>query len=149
MLNKIILIGRLVRDVEMRYTTNGTPVSNFDLAVERDFINSQTNERDVDFIKITTWNKLATICAEHIGKGRLVAVEGSLHIKKDTKNGRTYVNPFVNATKVQFLDFPDNQSNNNQSNNYQNYNNQNSNNQSNNNQNNNNDLDLEDFDVPF
>ncbi|MFW5991899.1 MAG: single-stranded DNA-binding protein [Halanaerobiaceae bacterium] len=108
MLNKIILIGRLVRDPELRYTSSGTPVSNFTLAVERSYTNKQ-GERDVDFIKIVTWRKLAETCAHHLGKGRLVAVEGSLQIRKrqSEKDGRTYINPEVVADNVRFLDWPE------------------------------------------
>jgi len=163
MLNHIILIGRLVRDPEMRYTSNGTPVTNFTLAVERSYTNQQ-GERDVDFIDIVTWRKLAETCAHHLGKGRLVAVDGSLQIRKSENNGRTYVNPEVVASTVRFLDWP-NDANNNRNNNssynnngYKNQNNNNNNNASNNTSNNNNNsngdnntnLDIdEDFDVPF
>jgi single-strand DNA-binding protein len=106
--NKIILIGRLVRDPQLRYTENGTAVNNFTLAVERNYTNQQ-GDRDVDFIKIVTWRKLAETCAQHLGKGRLVAVEGSLQIKnnKSEKDGRTYINPEVVASNVRFLDWPD------------------------------------------
>ncbi|MFP4661792.1 MAG: single-stranded DNA-binding protein [Halanaerobiales bacterium] len=159
MLNHIILIGRLVRDPEMRYTSNGTPVTNFTLAVERNYTNQQ-GERDVDFIDIVTWRKLAETCAHHLGKGRLVAVDGSLQIRKSENNGRTYINPEVVASTVRFLDWPsdgnqnnrsssgyNNNSANNQNNNYSN---QNQNNNSNNNNNSNTNLDIdEDFDVPF
>ena len=106
--NKIILIGRLVRDPQLRYTENGTAVNNFTLAVERNY-SSKDGENDVDFIKIVTWRKLAETCAQHLGKGRLVAVEGSLQIKnnKSEKDGRTYINPEVVANNVRFLDWPD------------------------------------------
>lgn len=106
MLNHIILIGRLVRDPELRYTSNGVAVSNFTLAVERNYTNSN-GEKEVDFIKIVTWRKLAEICANNLGKGRLVAVEGSLNIRKSEKDGRTYINPEVVANEVKFLDWPD------------------------------------------
>lgn len=112
MLNHIVLIGRLVRDPELRYTSNGTPVSNFTLAVERNYTNQQ-GERDVDFIPVVTWRKLAETCAHHLGKGRLVAVEGSLQIRKSEKDGRTYVNPEVVANTVRFLDWPSDRTNSN------------------------------------
>ncbi len=117
MLNHIVLIGRLVRDPELRYTSNGTPVANFTLAVERNYKNSQ-GETDVDYIKIVTWRKLAENVAHHLGKGRLVAVEGSLQIRKSQgkNDNRTYINPEVIANNVQFLDWPsDNKSNNSRS----------------------------------
>ena len=112
MLNHIILIGRLTREPEMRYTTNGIAVTNFTLAVERNFTNQQ-GERDVDFITIVTWRKLAENCAQHLGKGRLVAVDGSLQIRKSESNGRTYINPEVIAQEVRFLDWPNDKKNNN------------------------------------
>ena len=105
MLNRIVLIGRLTRDPEMRYTSNGNAVTNFTLAVERNYTNQQ-GERDVDFIKVVTWRKLAETCAHHLGKGRLVAVEGRLEINKSEKDGRTYINPEVVANEVRFLDWP-------------------------------------------
>ena len=110
MLNHIVLIGRLVRDPELRYTSNGVPVTNFTLAVERNYTNQQ-GEKEVDFIKIVTWRKLAETCAHHLGKGRLVAVHGSLQIRKSEKDGRTYINPEVVASEVRFLDWPDNNGN--------------------------------------
>lgn len=110
MLNHVVLIGRLVRDPELRYTTNGTAVSNFTLAVERNYTNQQ-GERDVDFIRIVTWRKLAETCAHHLGKGRLVAIQGSLQIRKSERDGRTYINPEVVASDVRFLDWPDNSRN--------------------------------------
>ena len=116
MLNHIILIGRLVRDPEMRYTTNGTAVANFTLAVERNYSN-QNGEKEVDFINIVTWRKLAETVAKHLGKGRLVAVDGSLQIRKSENNGKTYINPEVIANEVRFLDWPDSKKGNNQNNN--------------------------------
>ena len=113
MLNRVVLIGRLTQDPELRYTSNGVAVSNFTLAVERNYTNQQ-GERDVDFIKIVTWRKLAENCAHHLGKGRLVGVDGSLQIRKrkSEKDGRTYINPEVVADNVRFLDWPsDNEGN--------------------------------------
>lgn len=109
MLNRIVLIGRLTRDPELRYTSNGTPVCNFTLAVERNYTNGN-GDRDVDFINIVTWRGLAENCARHLGKGRLVGVDGSLQIRKSEKNNRTYINPEVNADNVRFLDFANNNS---------------------------------------
>lgn len=105
-LNRIILIGRLTASPELRYTSNGTPVCNFTLAVERNYIN-RDGDRDVDFINIVTWRGLAENCARHLGKGRLVGVDGSLQIKKSENNNRTYINPEVNADNVRFLDWGD------------------------------------------
>jgi len=106
MLNRIVLIGRLVRDPDLRYTSNGTPVCNFTLAVERGFKN-KNGDKEVDFIDIVAWRKLAETSAQHLGKGRLVAVDGRLQIRKSKKDGRTYVNPEVVAQDIRFLDWPD------------------------------------------
>jgi len=103
-LNRIVLIGRLTASPELRYTSNGTPVCNFTLACERNYSDKQGN-RPVDFINIVTWRGLAENCAKHLGKGRLVGVDGSLNIRKSESDGRTYINPEVNADNVRFLDF--------------------------------------------
>ena len=104
MLNRIVLIGRLTASPELRYTSNGTPVCNFTLACERNYSDKQ-GDRPVDFINIVTWRGLAENCAKHLGKGRLVGVDGSLNIRKSESDGRTYINPEVNADNVKFLDF--------------------------------------------
>ena len=116
MLNRAVLIGRLARDPELRYTTNGTPVASFSLAVERPFTN-QNGERDVDFIDIVVWNKLAETCANHLGKGRLIAAEGRIQTRSyDDKNGVRRKVVEVVAENVRFLDWPkdDNQKSQNQ-----------------------------------
>ncbi len=106
MLNKIILIGRLVADPQLRYTQSGIAVTNFTLAVNRSFV-SQSGEREADFIDIVTWRKLAEICANHLNKGRLVAVDGRLQIRSyDDQNGIRRKAAEVVADQVQFLDRP-------------------------------------------
>lgn len=107
MLNKIILIGRLTRDPELRYTTNGTAVASFALAVERPFVSQQSGQREVDFIDVVVWRKMAETCANHLGKGRLVAVEGRLQIRSyDDSNGNRRKVAEVVAENVRFLDWP-------------------------------------------
>ena len=80
MLNRVILIGRLTRDPEMRFTPNGVPVTTFTLAVDRTFTNKQ-GERETDFIDIVAWRQLGELCANYLHKGRLAAVEGRLEIQ--------------------------------------------------------------------
>lgn len=106
MLNKIILIGRLTKDVELRYTESGKAVANFTLAVDRPFKKAQ-GEKEADFIRIVVWGKQAESCANYIGKGRLAAVEGRLHIRSyDGNDGqRKYITEVV-AETVEFLDKP-------------------------------------------
>ena len=106
MLNNVILIGRLVRDPSLNYTGSGTPVANFTLAVERSFSNKD-GEKEVDYIDIVTWQKLAETVSQHLGKGRLVAVTGRLQIRKSQKGDKTYINPEVVANNVRFLDYAD------------------------------------------
>lgn len=89
----------------MRYTSNGIAVTSFTLAVQRNYANQQ-GEREVDFINIVTWRKLAEHCAQYLSKGRLVAVEGSLQIRKNESGGHTYINPEVVADNVRFLERP-------------------------------------------
>lgn len=106
MLNKVILIGRLTRDVELRNTGSGTPVAGFSLAVDRQFRNKQ-GEKETDFINIVAWQKLAETCANHLTKGRLVAVDGRLQIRSyEDQQGNKRTVAEVVANDVRFLDKP-------------------------------------------
>ena len=82
MLNKCILIGRLTRAPELRYTNEGTPVCNFNLAVERDFAN-RDGDKETDFIDVVAWRKTGENVAEYLTKGKMVAVTGRLQINKN------------------------------------------------------------------
>ena len=106
MLNRIVLIGRLTKDVDLRFTTTGKPTANFTLAVDRPYRNQQ-GEKEADFIPVVVWNKLAEHCANYIGKGRLVAVDGRLQIRSyEGQDGqRKYITEVV-AETVKFLDRP-------------------------------------------
>ena len=104
MLNRVILIGRLARDPELRYTPAGNAVASFAVAVDRPF-NGQAGEKEVDFINIVTWNKLAETCANYLKKGRLAAVEGRLQVRNyDNNEGRKVYVTEVVAENVRFLD---------------------------------------------
>ena len=105
MLNKVILIGRLVRDPELRYTpAEGVPVANFTIAVDRSFSN-QKGEKEADFIRIVAWKKQAENCASYLGKGRLVAVEGRLQIRSyEDREGNKRIAAEVVARNVVFLE---------------------------------------------
>lgn len=99
-MNRVILIGRLTRDPELRYTTNGTAVTTFTVAVDRKF-----NRNEADFIPIVVWNKAAENCANYLGKGRMVAIEGRLQIRSyDTQEGQKRWVTEVIADEVKFLD---------------------------------------------
>jgi len=103
-LNRIILIGRLTRDPELRYTASGKAVANFALAVDRKFTNQQ-GERETDFINIVVWNKQAENCANYLKKGSLAAVDGRLQIRSyEDREGQRRKTAEVVAGSVQFLD---------------------------------------------
>lgn len=103
MLNRVILIGRLTRDPELKYIPSGTPVASFTLAVDRPFVNKE-GEREADFIPIVVWRKQAENCANYLGKGSLVAVDGRMQVRTYEQDGqRRYITEVV-ADSVRFLD---------------------------------------------
>ncbi|MBO8169100.1 MAG: single-stranded DNA-binding protein [Thermoanaerobacteraceae bacterium] len=106
MLNHIILIGRLTRKPELKYTTEGKAVAGFTIAVERPFTN-QRGEKDVDFIKVVVWEKLAEVVAKNLGKGRLVSVRGRLQVRYyEADDATKRLSAEVVADEVRFLDWP-------------------------------------------
>ncbi len=80
MLNKIILMGRLTRDPELRRTQSGTAVASFTLAVERDF-KTQDGQRETDFIDIVAWRSTAEFVSKYFTKGRMAVVDGRLQVR--------------------------------------------------------------------
>lgn len=105
MLNRVILIGRLTRDPELRVTQSGISVASFSLAVDRPF--SSQGQRETDFIDCVAWRRLAETVAEHMRKGRLVAVEGRLQIRSyETQDGQRRRAAEVVCDDVRFLDRP-------------------------------------------
>lgn len=104
MLNTIILIGRLTRDPELRYTASGVAVCHFTLAVDRPF-NNQKGEREADFIDIVCWRQEGERVAQYLAKGRLAAVQGRLQIRSyETPDGQRRRVAEVVADTVRFLD---------------------------------------------
>lgn len=103
-MNKVVLIGRLTRDPDLRYPSSNVPVANFTIAVNRPFEN-QNGERVADFINIIVWRKQAENVKKYIGKGSLVAVEGRIQTRNyEGQDGkRVYVTEVV-ADSVQFLE---------------------------------------------
>ena len=81
MLNRIILMGRLTRDPELRHTQTGTPVASFSLAVDRDFKDKSTGEKSTDFIDIVAWRSTAEFVSRYFTKGRMAVVEGRLQLR--------------------------------------------------------------------
>lgn len=103
MLNRVILIGRLTRDPELRYTPNGIATCTFTLAVDRPY--TKDGNREADFISIVTWRQLAETCAKYLQKGRLTAVEGRIQVRHyDNNEGKRVYVTEVLADNVRFLE---------------------------------------------
>lgn len=102
-MNKILLMGRLKKDPELRYTQGGTAVASFTLAVNRSFAN-QNGEREADFINCVAWQKAAEFVANYFKKGQQMALEGRLQVRSyDDNNGqRRWVTEVV-TEKVEFV----------------------------------------------
>ena len=105
MINSVVLVGRLTNDIELRYTGGGGhAVANFTIACDRPFKNAE-GEKETDFIRIVVWRKQAENCAQYIGKGSLVAVEGRLQVRSyDDQEGKRRTISEVVANGVRFLD---------------------------------------------
>lgn len=118
MLNRVVLIGRLVRDPELRYTQSNIAVVTFTLAINRPFASAnQQNENNADFISCTVWRKQAENVSKYVNKGSMVAVEGRLQSRDymDEKNNvRRYVTEVI-CDSVVFLDSKSQSSDNKQS----------------------------------
>lgn len=104
MLNKIFIMGRLTRDTELRRTQNGTAVTSFTLAVDRDFKNAD-GSKDTDFIDVVAWRATAEFVVKYFAKGRMAVVEGRLQMRDWTdKEGNKRRNAEVLANSIYFGD---------------------------------------------
>ncbi|MFV8826197.1 single-stranded DNA-binding protein [Alkalihalobacterium sp. APHAB7] len=104
MINRVVLVGRLTKDPELRYTPNGVAVANFTLAVNRPFSNQQ-GDREADFINCIIWRKPAENVANYLKKGSLAGVEGRIQTRSyDNNEGRRVYVTEVVADSVQFLE---------------------------------------------
>ena len=105
MLNKIFLQGRLVADPELRHTPNGVAVASFRLAVDRDYKDKQTGEKQTDFINIVAWRQTGEFVSRFFSKGRLALVDGRLQIRDYTdRDGNRRTIAEVVADNVYFGD---------------------------------------------
>ena len=103
-MNKVVLIGRLTRDPELRYTGNNTPVASFSLAVNRNYSNQQ-GEREADFINIVAWNKTGEFCSKYFKKGQQVSIIGRIQTRSwDDENGQKRYATEVIAEEAYFAD---------------------------------------------
>ena len=118
MLNKIIIMGRLTRDPELRRTGSGTSVTSFSMACDRDF-KSQSGDKETDFIEVVAWKNTAEFVSKYFSKGRMAVVDGRLQIRDWTdKAGNKRTTAEVVADNVYFADSKRSESNDNQKENF-------------------------------
>lgn len=108
-MNKIIIIGHLGRDPEMRYTPQGTAVTDFSVATSRAYTDGMGERREeTDWFRVSAWRQLAELCNQYLQKGSLVYVEGRLHVRTyEANDGTTRFSSDVTANEVRFLNRPD------------------------------------------
>lgn len=105
-MNSVVLIGRLTRDPELRYTTSQMAVATFSLAIDRPV--RAGKERETDFPRVTVFGKQAENCEKYLAKGRMAAVQGRLQTGSYTnKDGATVYTTDVVADRVEFLEWGD------------------------------------------
>lgn len=115
MLNRVILIGRLTRDPELRYSPSGVAVTNFTLAIDRKFKNSE-GQKEADFIPCVAFKQLAELAANWLAKGKLVSVDGRMQTRNYTnKDGQKVYVTEVICEDIHFLSPKDAQQSNNNS----------------------------------
>ena len=103
-MNKIIIMGRCTKDVDVRYTPSQKVVCSFTLAVDRPFLN-QEGQREADFIPVVVWGKAAELCGNSLAKGHRILVEGRLQIRSyDGKDGNRHWVTEVIANNVEFVE---------------------------------------------
>ena len=106
-MNKFIGLGRLCADPELKYLESGTKVTNFRLAVQRDYKNKETGKYDADFINCTAFTKTAEFIANNIKKGNRIVVEGQLRTRSYEKEGEKRSVTEVNVNNVDVIDWPE------------------------------------------
>ena len=105
MLNKIFIMGRLTRDPELKTTQSGVSVVSFTLAVDRDFKNKQTGEKECDFINCQAWRNTAEFISKYFSKGRMAVAEGRLQMRNyEDKNGNKRIAAEVIVDQMHFGD---------------------------------------------
>ena len=105
MLNRITIMGRFVKDPEIRRTKSGTPCANFTLACERDFADKHSGEKETDFIEFVAWHKTAEFIEKYFGKGRMAVASGRLQIRSWTdKDGNKRKTSEVVVEDIYFAD---------------------------------------------
>lgn len=119
MLNRICIMGRITRDLELRRTQDGTAVTSFTVAVDDDFKSKATGEKKTYFLDVVAWRHAAEFVCQYLGKGRMVVVEGKLTVRDWTdKNGNKRTTAEIVADNVYFADSKRSESNDNQKENF-------------------------------
>lgn len=119
-LNRVILFGRIVKDVDLRKTQSGISVARFTVACDRPFANKQTGERECDFIECQAWRNTAEFAAKWFTKGSAITVDGSLRNNNyEDKNGVKHYSYIVMADNIGFGGSKSENTNNQQSSNQQ------------------------------
>jgi len=109
-INKVFLIGNLTNDPELKQTESGKSVTRFGLAINQKIKDSSSKQKEyVCFVDIVVWNKLAEACADYLKKGKLVFIEGRLHLSSWEQDNRKHSKLEVYARTVQFLSPPEKQ----------------------------------------
>ncbi len=105
-LNKVMIIGNLGRDPEMRYTPNGKPVTSFSVAVSRSWVKPEGERTETtDWFNVVAWGRLAEICSQYLTKGSMVYVEGRLETRSwEGENGQKHFRTEVVASDVNIFD---------------------------------------------
>lgn len=104
-INKVIIVGNLGRDPEIRYMSDGTAVTNFSVATSDTWKDKQTGEKreKTEWHRIVAWRQLGELCGKYLSKGRQVYVEGKLQTRSWEKDGQTHYSTEIVASEVQFL----------------------------------------------
>ena len=106
-MNKVLIIGNVGRDPEMRYTPNGNPVTSFSVATTRRYTAGGEQREETQWFNVSAWNRLAETCNEYVVKGMKVYIEGRLNAREYiAQDGQTRTSLDVNAFEVQFLNRP-------------------------------------------
>lgn len=104
MLNKVMIIGNLTRDVDLRYLSTGAAVGEFGIAINDSYKSKDGEKKDsTTYVNVSTWGNTAENCAKYIGKGSKVFIEGRLKFDEWEKDGKKYSKLSVTANNVQFL----------------------------------------------
>ena len=102
-INRVTLVGRLTKDIELKKTNSNASVCNFTVAIDRRFQSQQANGQNADFINCIAWRQSADFLSQYAGKGTIVAVEGRIQTRSyDGQNGKVYVTEVV-ADSVQII----------------------------------------------